>query len=222
MLPMNTKRIIFWASFIIILALIIWGLVVAMNKPIGLTAPKLGTPAPVTSSDHVRGSASSTVTVIEYSDFQCPACAAYYSLVEKLVASSTNASFVYRHFPLSPLPHKNAMAAAQASEAANMQGKFFDMYKLLFENQTAWENSDTAPVVFEGYAQRIGLNMSAYKKDVDSVEVKARVQRDRDEGDSLGINGTPTFFIDGKAITNPNGYEAFKALIDSAASGTAN
>lgn len=219
---MNTKRIIFWASFIIILALIVWGLVVAMNKPVN-TGPKLGTPSDVTSSDHVRGSASSTVTVIEYSDFQCPACAAYYPLIEKLVnEASTTARFVYRHFPLFPTPHKNALIAAQASEAADLQGKFWDMYKLLFENQTAWENSNTAATIFEEYAGRIGLNMSVYKKDVDSVEVKTRVQKDRDEGDAIGIAGTPTFFINGKAIVNPNGYEAFKALIDAAASGTAN
>jgi protein-disulfide isomerase len=219
---MNTKRIIFWASFIIILALIIWGLVVAMNKPVN-TAPKLGTPADVTSTDHIRGSASSTVTVIEYSDFQCPACAAFYPLVEKLVnEASTTVRFVYRHFPLYPLPHKNSFIAAQASEAASMQGKFWDMYSLLFENQTAWENSNTAASIFESYAERIGLNMSVYKKDVDSTAVKARVQRDRDEGDALGVAGTPTFFINGKAVTNPNGYEAFKTLIDTAASDTAN
>ncbi len=219
---MNTKRIIFWASFIIILALIIWGLFVAMNKPVSIGL-KLGTPSDVTSSDHVRGSANAPVTVIEYSDFQCPACAAYYPLVEKLAnEASTTVRLVYRHFPLFPLPHKNAFIAAQASESASMQGKFWDMYKLLFENQTAWENSNTAKTIFEGYAERIGLNMSVYKKDIDSVEVKARVQRDRDEGDTLGINSTPTFFINGKAIINPNGYEAFKALIDTAARGTAN
>ncbi len=219
---MNTKRIIFWASFIIILGLIVWGLAVAMNKPVS-TGPKLGTPSDVTSSDHVRGPANAPVTVIEYSDFQCPACAAYYPLIEKLANdASTTVRLVYRHFPLFPLPHKNALIAAQASEAASMQGKFWDMYQLLFENQTAWENSNTAATIFEGYAERIGLNMSVYKKDIDSVEVKARIQRDRDEGDALGINSTPAFFINGKAIINPNGYEAFKALIDTAARGTAN
>ena len=219
---MHTKRIIFWASFIIILALIIWGLVVAMNKPVS-TGPKLGTPADVTSSDHIRGAENAKVTIIEYSDFQCPACAAYYPLVERLInESSTTIRFVYRHFPLFPLPHKNAMIASQAAEAAGMQGKFWEMYRLLFENQTSWENSNTAEAVFEGYAERIGLNLPAYKKDVDSPEIKARVERDRAEGQSLGINGTPTFFVNGKAIINPNGYEPFKALIESAAQAAAN
>jgi protein-disulfide isomerase len=213
---MNTNRIIFWASFIIIIALIIWGLVVAMNKPIN-TGKNLGTPSEVTTNDNVKGSADAKVTIIEYSDFQCPACAAYYSLVNRLIdEASTTVRFVYRHFPLFPLPHKNAFIASQASEAAAMQGKFWDMYQLLFENQTAWENSNTAKAIFEGYAERIGLNIDVYKKDFDSTEVKARIQRDKDEGDELGVAGTPTFFINGKAITNPNGYEEFKKIIDAA------
>lgn len=219
---MNTKRIIFWASFIIILALIIWGLVVAMNKPVS-NGPKLGVPSETSSTDHVAGSVSAPVTIIEYSDFQCPACALYYSIVEKLLSeSSTTIRFVYRHFPLFPLPHKNSVIAAQASEAASLQGKFWEMYKMIFENQTSWENSDTAAVIFEGYAESIGLNIPIYKKDIDSVEVKARVQKDRDEGEVLGINSTPTFFINGKAIVNPQGYEAFKALIETAALNTSN
>ena len=219
---MNIKRTIFWACFIIILALIVWGLTVAMNKTPNLT-PKLGTPSEVTTIDHVRGSANAPVTVIEYSDFQCPACGAYYPIVERLNReASTTMRFVYRHFPLYPLPHKNANIAAYAAEAAGNQGKFWDMYQLLFENQTVWQDSNSAAIIFQGYAERLGLNMGVYKKDVDSAEVKTRVQRDRDEGEKLGISGTPTFFINGKAITNPNGYEAFKALIDTAATAGAN
>jgi protein-disulfide isomerase len=219
---MNIKRIIFWIVFLVVIALIIWGLVVAMNKTPG-TTPKLGEPTAVTLADHVRGPAEAPVTIIEYSDFQCPACATYYPVVERLVnESSTTVRFVYRHFPLFPIPHKNAVIAAQASEAAALQGKFWEMYRMLFENQKLWETSDTAATIFEGYAERIGLNLTAYKKDVDSDAVKVRVQRDRDEGDALGVNSTPTFFVNGKAIVNPNSYEAFKTLIDEAARGAAN
>lgn len=219
---MNTKRIIFWASFIIILGLIIWGLIVAMNKP-PVTAPELGTPAPVTADDHVRGKEDATVTIIEYSDFQCPACAAYYPLIEKLIAeASTTARFVYRHFPLYPLPHKNAFIASQAGEAAALQGKFWEMYTLLFENQIEWENSTKAAGIFEGYASRIGLNVEAYKKDFESDSVKTRIEKDKNEGESIHINSTPTFFVNGKSITNPQGYEEFKTIIEAAASSTAN
>lgn len=220
---MNIKRIIFWIVFLVVIALIIWGLAVAMNKTPGSGGPTLGEPTAVTLADHVKGVAEAPVTIIEYSDFQCPACAVYYPLVERVAAeASTTVRFVYRHFPLFPIPHKNSVIAAHASEAAAMQGKFWEMYRMLFDNQKLWETSDTAATVFEGYAERIGLNLTAYKKDVVSDAVKARVQRDRDEGDALGVNSTPTFFINGKSIVNPNSYEAFKTLIEEAARSTAN
>jgi protein-disulfide isomerase len=215
---MNTKRIIFWAIFIIILVLIIWGLVVAMNKTANVGNLTTATPAEVTAADHTRGATSSPVTLIEYSDFQCPACGAYYPLVERLYAeSSSTMLYVYRNFPLYPLPHKNAFIAAQAAEAAANQGKFWEMYHLLFENQTVWGETNTAEATFEGYAQQLGLNMSVYKTDFASDATKARVQHDKDEGISLGITGTPTFFVNGKAITNPQSYEQFKEIIDTAA-----
>ncbi|OHA16346.1 MAG: hypothetical protein A2830_00310 [Candidatus Taylorbacteria bacterium RIFCSPHIGHO2_01_FULL_44_110] len=187
-----------------------------MNKPLD-TTPTLGTPADVSSTDHARGSADASVTIIEYSDFQCPACATYYPLAERLLnESSTTVRFVYRHFPLYPVPHKNALMASEASEAAALQGKFWEMHDILFDNQKLWETSSTAGTIFETYAERIGLDVETYKKDVVSDVVKARVQKDWDEARTLGINSTPTFFVNGKAIVNPNGYEAFKAIIDSA------
>ncbi len=219
---MNIKRTLFWIVFLLVLALIIWGLAVAMNKP-AVTGPELGTPSPVTESDHSRGPANAIVTIVEYSDFQCPACELYYPIIERInQEASTTVRFVYRHFPLAPTPHKNAFIAAQASEAASNQGKFWEMYNMLFENQTVWAESNSAVAVFDSYAEKLGLDMAKYKTDFDSAEVKARVQRDRSEGDSLGVNSTPTFFLNGKAIVNPQGYEAFKTLIEAAATGRSN
>ena len=214
---MNTKRIIFWTGFIVVIALIVWGLIVAMNKP-PRDQRRLGAPADVSETDHVRGSLDAKVTLIEYSDFQCPACAAYYPVVEHLIASSTNLRVVYRHFPLYPLPHPNAMIAAQAAEAAGKQGKFWEMYHLIFPGQTSWADlsRDKAIEVFKGYATTIGLNMTQYSTDFDSTEVKAKIEADRAEGDKLGINSTPTFFVNGKAVVNPQGYEPFKKIIDEA------
>ena len=215
---MNTKRIIFWIAFLVVLGLIAWGLVVAMNRPVH-NQPHLGIPSDVTVADHVRGPIGAPVTVIEYSDFQCPACALYYPVVEQLIASSTNVRVVYRHFPLYPKPHPNAMIAAQAAEAAGKQGKFWEMYHFLFPGQNTWADlsQEKALDIFRGYATDIGLNISQYNTDFDSPEVKAKITADRTEGDALGINGTPTFFVNGKAIVNPKGYEAFKKIIDEAA-----
>lgn len=208
------KRIIFWLCFIVVLGLIVWGLVVAMNKPV-TPSKALSTPADVTSTDNVIGPENARVTLIEYSDFQCPACAMYFPVVEKLFAeSSTTMRLVYRHFPLPQ--HANAMIASQASEAAALQGKFWPMYRLIFDNQTEWENSTKAREIFTQYAERIGLNMTSFKKDIDSDIVKNKIQASRDEGIKIGINGTPTFFVNGKAISNPQGYEQFKTIIEEA------
>ena len=216
---MNTKRIVFWAVFISILVLIIWGMVVALNKPTAGSVSGLLAPSPVTASDNVRGPADAPVTLIEYSDFQCPACKAYYPIIEKLVASSTNLRLVYRHFPLYPMPHPNALIAAQAAQTAGLQGKFWDMYRVLFEKQSEWENLSKTDVRarFETYATTIGLDISKYRADLDSTQVTDKISADKKDGMAIGINGTPTFFVNGKAISNPQSYDAFKAIIDQAA-----
>ncbi|MES2314558.1 MAG: thioredoxin domain-containing protein [Patescibacteria group bacterium] len=214
---MNTKRIIFWACFIIILALIFWGLVVAMNKPSAGTGPTAA--GAVTAEDHIFGPKNAPVTMIEYGDFQCPACGAYYPLVKRLTQeASTTLRLVFRHFPLPQ--HANAPITSQAAEAASLQGKFWEMYDLIYSNQSEWSTLPDAHAVLIGYAQKIGLDMVKFKADLDSSAVKDAVAADADEGHKIGINATPTFFINGKVIANPQSYEAFKALIEAAASGS--
>ncbi len=217
---MNIKRILFWAIFIIILVLIIWGLIVAMNKNPADGGSAKGTPMPIVATEHVRGPENAPVTIIEYADYQCPACAAYYPTVERLVSeASTTVRFVARHFPLAQ--HRNAVGAAQAAEAAGKQGKYWDMAGLLYDNQTAWEKLTVAQAtdVFKGYAERLKLDMVAYDADVKSPDIKAKIEADRADGIKIGVNSTPSFFINGKSIINPAGYEAFKKLVDEAALG---
>lgn len=213
---MNTKRIIFWISFIIVLVLILWGLVVAMNKTqAGIT---YGTPAEVSSVDQVTGNPLAMVTIIEYSDFQCPACSTFYPAVERYVReASTTVRFVYRHFPLPQ--HLNAELASRASEAAGKQGKFWEMYRILFETQTDWENlSDVeARIAFAKAATTLGLNMEKYAADLDSAEIKQKIAADQDGGVRIGVNSTPSFFVNGKFVVVEPNYEKFKAAIDAAA-----
>ena len=211
---MNTKRIAIWTVFVIVLALIVWGVIASMNK--SASGPKVGTPEPIVSTDHIKGPADAPVTLLEYSDFQCPACEAYYSVVEHVLASSTvPIRFVYRHFPLPQ--HSNARPSAQAAEAAGLQGKFWEMYSLLFANHTEWTELTDPSSVFAGYAQRIGLNLSKFKADVDSTVVKGIVEGSFVASQKLGLNQTPTFFLNGKMIQNPQSYEQFKADIEAAA-----
>jgi protein-disulfide isomerase len=216
---MNIKRILFWVCFVAILGLIIWGLIVAMNKEPG-TVSASGTPMPITAADHVRGPEDAPVTFIEYADYQCPACASFNPVVERLITnSSTTLRFVTRHFPLAQ--HRNAVGAAQAAEAAGKQGKYWDMAGLLYDNQTAWENLGTteATKLFRGYAERLTLKLDQFDIDVASAEIKAKIDGDRADGLKIGVNSTPSFFINGKSIINPAGYEAFKKLVDEAALG---
>lgn len=214
---MNIKRITFWVGFLVVLALIIWGLVVAMNKQPTINGITVGTPAPVSEADHVQGLAGAPVTLIEYSDFQCPACAAYYWSVSKLMQeASTTVRLVYRHFPLPQ--HANSIPASLASEAAGLQGKFWPMFDLIFKNQTDWSELADATPTFIGYAKDIGLDVAKFTSDLKSPALLEHIQADLESGRIAGINATPTFFINGKAIINPKTYADFKKLIDEAAS----
>ncbi len=214
---MNTKRLIFWICFFIVLALIVWGLVVAMNKPQN-QVPEYGTPPVVAAIDHVKGSETAPITIIEYSDFQCPACGMFFPAVERYTReASTTVRLVYRHFPLPQ--HLNAPLASRAAEAAGKQGKFWEMYTNLFDGQTRWENfSDLeARAEFAKYAVALGLDMEKYVADLDSDEVKQKIAADQDGGVRIGVNSTPTFFVNGKFVTPEANYDAFKTAIEAAA-----
>jgi protein-disulfide isomerase len=208
----NSNRVIFWICFVVVLVLIIWGLIVAMNKP--ASDSKLGAPADVTAADHVRGPSDARVTLIEYGDFQCPACEAYFPVVEQLYnESSSTMKMVFRHFPLPQ--HPNAVPAAIASEAAAVQGKFWEMFSLLYGNHADWTEMPDPTSVFVGYATKIGLNIEQFKMDLASSTLKAKITASSDEGVKIGINQTPTFFVNGKVIQNPQSYAAFKSIIAS-------
>ncbi len=215
---MNTKRILFWTVFVAILGLIVWGLAVAMKKP--LPDANIGQPAPITTADHVTGPENAPVTIIEYSDFECPACESYYHIVDRLLEeASTTVRLIYRHFPLSQ--HKHAVPAAMASEAAGAQGKFWEMYDMIFSNYREWVDLSVveAEGKFAGYAAELGLDGILFKADTASSTLRTKVNDDMNDAIRIGVNATPTFFVDGKVITNPGSYEQFKAIIDEAAAG---
>ncbi|MBI5078152.1 MAG: thioredoxin domain-containing protein [Candidatus Yonathbacteria bacterium] len=212
---MNTqKRIIIWFSAALVVVIAAVGAYQVATGPREELPRKDGRmDLPLDQTDWTKGSKAPKATLVEYSDFQCPACGAYYPLVEEIFAEyKDRISFTYRHFPLPQ--HKNALAAAYASEAAGNQGKFWEMADLLFKNQNEWSESTTAQTIFEGYAQKLGLDMAKYKTDVKSDAVKARVERGRKSGQLSAIDHTPTFFINGKLATNPRSKDEFKALIE--------
>ena len=164
--------------------------------------------------DWIEGNKDSKVIIVEYLDFECEACGAYYPLVKRLSEEyGDKVAFVTRYFPLPG--HRNSITSALAVESAGKQGKYWEMYDIVFENQSAWgEKQITEPTIFKGYAQQLGLDMEKFNKDVVSKEVKGRINRDKSDGIKLNIQSTPTFFLNGKKIENPRGYEAFKKIID--------
>ncbi len=149
---------------------------------------------------NMLGSPTAVVTVEEFADYQCPTCGTQHPKMKELTGSYGNKiKFIYRSFPLAQI-HKNALDSAIAAEAAGFQGKFWAMQDLLFENRQEWENSDEARKIFEGYAQKLGLNVEKFQNDMLGLPAKQRVDEDLKRGRSVGVGGTPTVFINGKQL----------------------
>src|SRR6266566_7613896 len=174
------------------------------NGNLNANAPTPGSEAPGAEPPHVRGNANAPVTLEEFADFQCPSCGAYYPELKKIESEfGDNLRVVFRERPLVP-PHQHALIAAQAAEAAGMQGRFWEMHDKLYENQTAWsEVSDLVPT-FVDYAKQIGLNTDQFMKDLNGEEVAKRIFQDGKRAHALGINSTPTFFVNGKEAKDDN------------------
>lgn len=164
---------------------------------------------------HAIGKEDATVKLVEYSDFQCSACLAYYPVIEQVIEKyKDQISFEYRHYPLTTI-HRNAFAAARASEAADKQGKFWEMYRLLFANQLSWAESGAAQSTFEGYAKQLDLDLARFKTDFASSETNGAINASVQEFNSLGLpKSTPTFLLNGKKIAPSNTVEEFSKLID--------
>lgn len=170
---------------------------------------------------HIIGKQDAAVSLVEYSDFQCPACGAYFSVVEQIVEKyNGRISFEYRHYPLTTI-HRNAFAAARASEAAGKQDKFWEMYRLLFANQAAWSESNTAQSTFESYARQLNLDIARFRTDFASAETNDAINASIREFNKRGLpKATPTFLLNGKKI-QPRNAEDFSRLIDQQLEATA-
>ncbi len=172
--------------------------------------------AKLVDDDPVEGSADAPVTIVEFSDFQCPFCEKFYSdtlgQVRKDYIDTGKVKLVYRDFPLSF--HPEAEKAAEAAECADDQGKFWEMHDKIFENQ---ETMGVAS--YKQWAPTLGLNSATFNKCLDSGEKAAEVQADFSAGQSAGVSGTPTFFINGTAVVGAQPYSVFKQAIDAALAG---
>ncbi len=146
---------------------------------------------PVSNLDQIQGEASAPITLVEYGDFECPDCGNAYPIVKEMQQKlGKRLRFVYRHYPLPQ--HSHAEHAAEAAEAAGAQGKFWEMHDSLFEHQRALGDKHLLE-----YAQALGLNTSRFQSDMEQGTYTSQVEEDVESGDLSGVEGTPTFFING-------------------------
>jgi protein-disulfide isomerase len=173
---------------------------------------------------HVTGQGKAGVTLQEWGDFQCPVCAEYFPALQQVVQKyNTQITFQFSNFPLVSI-HQNAFAGARAAEAADMQGKYWQMHDALYSESInsiqnsgtkTWVNSPSPESYFTQYAAQLGLNVDQFKKDFASSAVNTRVNNDLGQASKLGLTGTPTFYLDGTQISNPNPTLAdFSKVID--------
>jgi protein-disulfide isomerase len=166
-------------------------------------------------SEHILGNTNSKVTLVEYADYQCPGCAAYYPIV-KAVQTKYNDTIVFqfRNYPLTQI-HLNSLAAALAAESAGMQGKYWEMHDIIYENQEAWAPLKNAQPAMQAYAAKLNLDMTKFNKDFQDPATKAIIGADTVAAEKLNIKGTPTFILNGKKIEMPpTTVEDFSAIID--------
>ena len=163
---------------------------------------------------HYKGGANATVLVEEYADFQCGACAGKHSVFNELMSEYGNKiKFVFRNYPL-PM-HPKAYEAAVASEAAGLQGKFWEMQNLLFSNQQKWVADAGHRKLFDEYAKTVGIDVEKFNNDFLGINAKTRVDADMKRGNALSLQSTPSLFINGKPIAfELMTLEALKPVID--------
>lgn len=162
------------------------------------------------------GSDSAKVKLVEFSDLQCPACRSAESAVQSIInehRDNPDFQFVYRHFPL-PI-HKNARSAANAVEEAGAQGNFWAMKEKIFETQTEWENMGNVNDYFSNLSSELGLDGAKVKDAIEKKKYEDKIQADVDEGYSLNVNSTPTFFLNGKKVSVTN-FEQLKEEVTKA------
>lgn len=216
----KVKWIIFAVVVLGVFAGIIW-----INKSSNQTSNFSGdathiiNAAPI--ADHILGPKTQKVTFIEYGDYQCPGCGHMYQVVKDLTTKyQDKVTFIFRNFPLTSL-HANALAAATAAEAAGLQGKYYEMHDMLYQNQDAWAEVSVSDrtQLFQNYAQQLGLDINKYKQDLSSKDITDKINRDITTGkNTFHVDATPSFVLDGKKVDNNTSVDAtaLTKLVDDA------
>lgn len=203
----------FFITLLVVLALI-GGIFVVTKKKDNPGGTNTGNAQPTI---HTEGSTATGVVLIEYGDYQCPACGQYYPIVKQVAETyKDKITFQFRNFPLIQI-HQHALEGARAAEAAANQNKFWEMHDLLYDNQQTWSVASNPLTFFLAYAKQLGLNLDTFQKDFASSATNDKITADINEAQKLGATGTPTFVLDGKKVdTLPRDLTSFNKLIDDA------
>jgi len=191
--------------------------VTTSNTPAANATTRPAAPPPANLQNvHVRGRTDAPLLLEEYGDFQCPPCGFFHPILKRIEGEyATQLRVAYRHFPIRS-QHQHAAEAARAAEAAALQGKFWQMHDMLFENQKDWKDAPIARPVFLNFARTLGLDIAKFTQDIDSAPVANRVLNDETQGAARGVKGTPTVYLNGReipfeVITN---YDSLRATIE--------
>lgn len=200
-------------TVVVTLALLFGGVFLfSRNSENGTASKAISNEILMPADSYKTSSVSAEFNLVEFGDYQCPACSVYDPFVEQLlVEEGERVNFVFRHFPLSQ--HKNAPIASYAAEAAGRQQKYFDMHKKLYQSQAEWSDLSDPTLKFVEYAKGLQLDTDKFTADMLSKEIKDKVARDQNDGILIGINATPTYFVNGVKIDLPGTYEEFKNLV---------
>ncbi len=198
-----------WIGLIVVVVLII-GAISYNSTPAGTADPaKL-----VHSDSHQTAVGTTTykVTLVEFGDLECPACGQAHPYIKKIISDNKDRiNFVFRHFPLPQ--HANALIAAEATEAAAEQGKFWEMHDRLYETQDKWGDSQQPMDVFIEIAKDLGLNIETFTQEVTSNKFADKINADAADGNMLGVDSTPTFYVNGSKVQAFAGSPEFMAKI---------
>ena len=198
---------------------VVW-IALTPSKPSGQPISVSPTPmadVPGAEPAHIRGNVNAVVTIEEFGDFQCGSCGAYYPELQKMETDfGDKLRVIFRERPLVP-PHEHALIAAQAAEAAGLQGKFWEMHDKLYENQATWTVAKDLVPVFVDYAKQIGLDTDRFTQDLNGAAVALRIFQDGKRAHAMGINSTPSFFVNGKEAKDDSWRpEGLRAMINEA------
>ncbi len=168
---------------------------------------------------NMLGSQTAAVTVEEFADYQCGGCAAVHPVMKELAsayAGNRNFRFIYRHYPLAIPAHDKSFEASAATEAAGLQGKFWQMQDQLFRNQAAWTANPNYRQIWSEYATNLGMDVQRFQADLAGIQTKNRVDADIQRGRALGVSSTPTVFVNGKPVpfSELNNIASLRRIVD--------